>query len=165
LAVSIGDLRLLIEAGIVCRANPALLNEMDVVNSRWQQIWLFSIKNGNRLDEGLNDPVAMIFRLYDSILIDRKFNEELFIIISRSEFANLLHYPSREQLWKKIPSNYLDGFLRKTSASLLETLSKNYRATIPDDKVLTHYTFISIARILRWYFRYSKFMTSCPSSI
>lgn len=134
-----GDSRLIILASRLCYDNPSLLNDIDVSNETWQNIWEEAINLGISLESGFDDPQEIIYNIYDHIIDGGKINESLIYKISLSRFANLLEYNRRNSLWKHLIDSVKDNFLLKTSTVLLEGLSKNPSTVIPDDSILLQY--------------------------
>ncbi len=134
-----GDKRLIEKSGLFCKENSKLLNRITVTDLNWQKIWLSAIKHGNSLIQGLINPKQQIFEIYNSFLNGNKIESRLLQKISESEFANILDYPKRGDIWNKLPSNIKSNFLKKTAAFLLKSLSQNEVFPIPNDKVLSKY--------------------------
>jgi len=138
-AVNTGEFRMVKIAGKICCNAPKHLKKMDVLNANWQLIWAETIENGNQIDAGLKEPEKEIHELFDHLIGGNAVSEKLIDKISRSEFGNLLTYPKRANLWEKLPVSIKDNFLIKTSATLLEQLSKNSTIEIPNDTVLSEH--------------------------
>lgn len=135
-AVNTGEFRMIKIAGKICNNAVKHLKKMDVLNANWQLIWAEAIENGNDVGAGLKEPEKEIHKLFDHLIGGNSVSERLIDKISRSEFANLLTYSNRAILWGKLPLSAKDNFLIKTSAELLEQLSKNSTIEIPNDAVL-----------------------------
>ncbi len=138
-AVDTGESRMIKIAGKACHKTSKFLNRIDVLNANWQLIWSEAIENGNQVDTGLKEPEKDIHKLFDHLIDGNMVSEKLIDKISHSEFGNLLTYPNRANLWKKLPVSIKDNFLVKTSTVLLEQLSKNSIIEIPNDAVLLDY--------------------------
>ncbi|AIM37578.1 hypothetical protein KO02_13440 [Sphingobacterium sp. ML3W] len=136
IALENGDPRLIIISSRLCHINPSLLNDIDVANERWQNIWDGAINMGNQVETGFDNPEQTINKVYDVIINGGKIIESLLNKISSSRFANILYYENRSSLWSCLPDEIMDKFLMKTSSELLEKLSKNSTTPIPDDRVL-----------------------------
>lgn len=138
-AIETGEYRMILLAGKLCNSFPQYLSEIDILDNNWQLIWLTSIKNGNNVETGLNEPQKEIFKLFNSIINGNFISEELLEIISQSQFGNILLYPNKEYLWNQLSLNVKNNFLIKTSAALLRQLSENSTTEIPNDSILTNY--------------------------
>lgn len=136
-AVDIGESRIIKIAGEICHKTPKHLTRIDVLNDNWQLIWVEAIKNGNRVETGLKEPLKEIYKLFDNLIDGNMVSERLIDRISQSEFGNLLVYPNRANLWEKLPASVKNNFLVKTSAALLEQLSQNSTVEIPNDTILS----------------------------
>lgn len=132
-AVRNGDMRMIKIAGKICSKSPKNLNKLKILDANWQKIWLEAILTGNEIETGLKEPDKEISKLFDSLILGANISEELIDKISQSEHGNILFYPNRSELWKKISDNAKNNFLTKTSAALLNQLSLNSNTVIPDD--------------------------------
>lgn len=135
-AVNTGESRMIKIAGEICHKTPKHFKRMDVCNVNWQFIWMEAIELGSPIDSGLKEPEKEIYKLFDHLIDGNIVSEELIAKIAQSEFGNLFAYPNRANLWNKLPSSSKDNFLTKTSATLLEQLSKNSTIEIPNDTIL-----------------------------
>jgi hypothetical protein len=135
-SVDTGESRMIKIAGKICHKVPKHLKKMDVLNTNWQLIWVEAIQNGSQVEAGLKEPEIEIHKLFDHLIGGNVVSERVIDKISQSEFGNLLTYPNRTVLWGKLSLSAKDNFLIKTSAELLEQLSKNSTIEIPNDTVL-----------------------------
>lgn len=160
-AIDTGESRIIKIAGKICRNAPEYLKKMDVLNANWQLIWTEAIENGSQVEAGLKEPEKEIHKLFDHLIDGNVVSEKLIDKISRSEFGNLLTYPNRANLWKKLPVSIKDNFLVKTSTVLLEQLSKNSTIEIPNDTILSdHISRTGIADFL--YFNRNNIKSVIP---
>lgn len=160
-AVNTGESRMIKIAGKSCHNAPKHLKRIDVLNDNWQLIWAEAIEKGNQVETGLKEPVKEIHKLFDHLIDENTVSERLIDRISQSEFGNLLAYSNRANLWGKLPVAAKDNFLIKTSASLLEELSKNSTIEIPSDTVLSdHISRMGIADFL--YFNRNNIKSVIP---
>ncbi len=139
IAIAKGDRRLISLSGKLCKSNSSLLEIIEIENSNWQELLLSSVKNGNRISDGIKEPQKVIYKLYDALHNGKPVNESLLGEISLTDFANILDYPNRNTLWAKLPVRFKNKFLEKTSSALLEALSKNSTYQVPTDKELSDY--------------------------
>lgn len=138
-AVSNGDKRLLDISGKFCHEDSSQLERIDFKNVYWQEVWLKSISNGNKILEGFKEPQKQIFKMFDDMIEGSSINQQLLEKIGDTEFANILSYKQREALWSKFPSVLQTKFLAKTASALLESLSKDSTIEVPTDKMLSDY--------------------------
>jgi hypothetical protein len=153
LALSITDDRTYIMAGNVCRANPKLLNDIDLASKNWQVIWARAVNSGLAIDQGFKKFKDIAFGVFDRLVQNEYVRPELVAAISRSKYANLLSYPHRAQLWPKLDGPIRTQFLKETSSVLLEELSQGKTANVPDDTVLSNYVFQSAINDFLYYNR------------
>lgn len=126
-------------SGVLCKANPLLLEKIEIDNTIWQDILLASVKNGNKITDGIKNPQKIFYSFYDNIINGKSYNIELLEKISDTDFANILNYPNREFFWGMLPDYLIAKFLDKTSSTLLEGLSKNSTVQVPIDNELSSY--------------------------
>lgn len=134
-----GDRRLIKISGKLCHEDSSHLERIDFTNVYWQEVWLNSITNGNKVSDGFKEPQVKILKLFDIIVKGISVNETLLEKISETEFANLLKYKERENIWDKLPPTISTKFLSKTASGLLESLSKDSTIEVPTDKTLSEY--------------------------
>lgn len=138
-AVSNGDKRLLKIAGKLCFEDSSNLEKIDFTNVHWQEVWLNSITNGNKITDGFRQPQKTMFKLFDTMIEGNLIDEKLLEKIYETEFGNLLNYLKREKLWNKFSLTLQTKFLAKTSSALLEALSKDSTINVPTDRILSDY--------------------------
>jgi hypothetical protein len=137
--VSNGDKRLIDISGKLCHEDSSQLEMIDFKNVYWQEVWLKSITNGNKILQGFKEPQKKIFKMFDDMIEGHSINQQLIEKIGDTEFGNILNYNKREALWSKFPSALQTKYLAKTSAALLESLSNDSTVEIPQDRILSDY--------------------------
>lgn len=148
-AIQTDNIRMIKKAGQICHNSPKNLAKIDVLNLNWQKIWLEAIVLGNEIKTGLKEPEKEIFKLFDGLISEIKFIEDLIYQISLSEYSNLLLYPNMTKLWERLPANAKNNFLTNTSSALLKQLSENSSIVIPnDEKLINHIGQIGISEFL-----------------
>lgn len=138
-SVTNGDLRLLNICGDLCSKNSSLLNKLVVQNSNWRYIWLASVRTGNKIDDGVTKPKIKVSEVFDLVINNVEIEEELLEEIGLSDYANILDYKNRNEIWEKLPLTSRKNFLSKTATELLNKLSRNPSIEIPDDGTLEEY--------------------------
>lgn len=134
-----GDKRLIHLSGKLCKASSKLLADIQIENINWQEVWLAAINNGNKIFEGIKEPLKTTNLLFDLLVSGRTVSEGLFEKISETDFANVLDYPNRNKLWGKLPTSSKRKFLEKTASAFLQTLSGNSTYPVPPDTELSNY--------------------------
>lgn len=137
--VSNGDKRLIDISGKLCQEDSSQLERIDFKNVYWQEVWLKSINYSNNILEGFKEPQKIIFKMFDDLIDGYSVNHQLIEKISETEYGNILNYNKRETLWSKFPYTLQAKFLAKTSAALLESLSRDSTLEIPSDRILSDY--------------------------
>lgn len=134
-----GDKRLIHLSGNLCKTNSKLLADIQIENSNWQEVWLAAINNGNKVFDGIKEPLKTAHLLFDLLVNGKSVSEGLLEKISETDFANVLNYPNRNKLWVKLSSKVKSKFLEKTSSALLQALSDNSTFQVPTDTELSNY--------------------------
>ncbi|MBS4033522.1 MAG: hypothetical protein KGZ85_03570 [Ignavibacterium sp.] len=138
-ALSNGDRRLIQLSGKLCNKDKKLLSSLEIENINWQEIWLASINNGNDIYDGIKEPLQTTYKLFNLLISGKSISEGLLIKIGETDYANVLDFPNRSEIWDRLPSKVKTKFLEKTSASLLESLSRDSTYQVPTDKELSDY--------------------------
>lgn len=161
-SVAIDDKRCIFLSGKLCKADPKLLADMQIENANWQEVWLAGINNGNKLTDGLNEPMKIIHLFFDLMINGKSVNESLLERISETDFANILDYANRNKIWAKISPKVKQEFLEKTSSALLQSVSDNSTFQIPIDKDLSDYIISSNAIGTFLYYNRSNIKAALP---
>lgn len=139
LALSHGDIRLLKMAGKECNKQPKLLKSVNIQENKWQTIWVEAIQNGNTPFQGFERPEETLALLLDELISGTEILPSLLEMIGKSEYGNILNYKNRSVVWEHLAPTIRLHFLKQTSTSVLNKLSQNSTANIPDDKPLVDY--------------------------
>lgn len=131
-SVASGDPRLVQLSSGLTEKKPRLLDDIDMTNAVWREIWQLRTENGVEPFKGLKNPKIKVFDLMDRLLKGEQVGETLLLPISKSKHASLLHYRDRKYIWTLLQSDvrqqfieataldWLDGFLSKTEKELIE---------------------------------------------
>jgi hypothetical protein len=133
------DKRLIHLSGGLCNRDIKLLGDIKIENATWQEVWLAAITCGNKVFEGIPEPLKTANLLYDLLINGKTVCEGLLDKISETEFANVLNYANRNKLWTNVPSKVKNKFLEKTSSAFLKALSENSTYQVPTDAELSNY--------------------------
>lgn len=133
------DKRFLTVLGPHLKKDQSLLGGMDLRQPTWQSLLLCSVQGGNEIDAGLSNSRAVFYAYYDFVVDGNKPNDEILVLLSESAYCDVLEYPRRNEFWKRISQPFRQRFLEKTSAHLLESLSKNSTYEVPADQELSDY--------------------------
>lgn len=139
LTMSSPDIRLIKMCGVLFKANPNLLNELNISTIPSQILIIESVRQGIALGIGIKNAHEKIYKFFDLVIEDAEFIMEFLNIVCDSDFGNITLYPQRLQLWEKLPYELREKSLHKTSSALLDSLSKNSTIDIPDDEILRKY--------------------------
>lgn len=135
-AVENGDPRLIDFACAICQKTSSVLDNIDVKNMCWQEIWLKCVLNGNQIGDGLTDPKSVVDDLLNIVVDDCPYNEELLLCISESEYASILHYEYRVELWKKLKATIKENLLACTASEVIDTYVNCVPFDVREDRVL-----------------------------
>lgn len=138
-SISNGDKRLIHLSGKLCKTNSKLLTDIEIENGNWQEVWFTSIKDGNKVFDGIKEPAKTVHLLFDLLVNGKSVSEGLLEKIGETDFANVLNYPNRNKLWAKLPSSVKRKFLEKTSSAFLQALSDDSNYPVPSDNDLSNY--------------------------
>ncbi len=161
-SIEIGDQRCILLSGKLCATEPKLLADIQIENTNWQKIWLAAIDNGNKVTDGLKDPLKSIHLLFDLLVNGKSVNGSLLEKISETNFANILNYKYRNEIWSKLSLQVRTKFLEKTSSALLASLSKNSTFQVPLDNDLSDYIISSSAISTFLYYNSSNIKATLP---
>ena len=134
-----GDKRCINLSGKLCKVDKKILSDLEIENTNWQEVWLASINEGNNIYDGIKKPLQTINGIFDLLISGQSVSEGLLEKIGETDFANVLDYPSRGEIWDRLPAKAKVNFLEKTSSALLNELSKNSTYQVPTDKELSEY--------------------------
>lgn len=134
-----GEKRLIHLSGKLCKTTPKLLADIQIENTNWQEVWLAAINNGNKVFDGIKEPLKAAHLLFDLLINGKSVSEGLLVKMSETDFANVLNYPNRNRLWGRLPSNVKRKFLEKTTSAFLRALSDNSTYPVPSDTELSNY--------------------------
>ena len=139
IAVSSGDSRLIDTAIARCEKDSNCLNDINFKDINWLKIWSGALQKNGDPGKGFKQPLKKIHHFLDLNVSEEINYPEIVELISSSHYANLLDYPQRNALWPKITVSAKDRFLKATSSSLLESVSKFPTTTIPEDQHIKDY--------------------------
>jgi len=118
-AVSINEVRLLRLAGELAIKQPTLLHKIDVAMPGWQAVWLAVARATKSLITGLLQPTTAIAMLFEQLVTGYPVNEELLVLVSTSEYADLRNHPNRAALWSLLPPEAKTNLVRTTARNLV----------------------------------------------
>ncbi len=124
-AIKIGNQRLYFISGKLIKAKPVLLDDLQIEQNGWQEIWLETVKQGTALWGGIPDPKYTLFSILDHIHSGQDFNGELLTKISSNSYNDLQGYPKRQAIWDVLPQKSRDNFLTATSLSCIKTVANS----------------------------------------
>lgn len=131
IAVQIGETRIMELAATRVAEAPHLLRQIDVKNTSWRQIWLQSIKFGNDPWEGIKQPAAVIFTLFEEGLKGNAIDADLLTALSDSDHNDLSLFKQRAEVWNFLGQAEKVGFLRATALGCVKLVDCG-ESTIPD---------------------------------
>lgn len=140
-AIEFKDPRIISKAGSLCNEKPFLLTNINISDLTWQDIWAEAIRLGNGVDDGIKQFGHALNQLFELIIQGVGVNQALLTAIANSNYANVLSYSKRNELWSKLDGTNKNLFLKATSANLLRELSNGKNLNVPNDPILSKYVF------------------------
>jgi hypothetical protein len=125
LTVETGELRLIKIVGAKVARTPSLLNELDIKNIVWRQIWLKAIEYGNKPWDGIKKPIVVLFALFEEILNGEAVEPELLLMLSNSDYNDLSGFRRRVEVWQYLSGNTKSRFLNASTLGCVKLLDKN----------------------------------------
>lgn len=122
IAVKIAEARLVKIAGSIIAGKPSLLDQLDVRNSVWRQIWLRAIECGNEPWIGIKNPVDVLFALFEAILDGEVVQAELLFALSNSDHNDLSSFVRRTEIWQHLSGSARSGFLKASTLGCVKLL-------------------------------------------
>lgn len=117
--LSLDDDRLFKVAGEMVALNADLLSNFNIAHPGWQKILVGALVAGKTLELLFDDPYNnVVYPFLDIVEKNEQHHEELFRLISQSEYADIHNYPKRQVIWAFIPGSILKVFLSKTIEGL-----------------------------------------------
>lgn len=97
----------------------SLMNDIDLENSTWIEIW--KERTLRKIDpfSGIKSPKKLLYKLLDKILKEDHVPASLLEPISKSKYADLSDYGGRAEIWNLLPDKSRVGFLSSTVKACL----------------------------------------------
>ena len=124
LTVKIGESRLVEIAGAKVTRTPSLLDQLDVKNIFWRQIWLKAIEQENKPWTGIEKPKVVLFALFEEILKGGAVETELILKLSNSDYNDLSDFKQRTKVWHYLSGSAKSGFLNASTLGCVKLLDK-----------------------------------------
>ena len=141
IAVKIGESRLVRIAGDKAARTPPLLGQLDVKNINWRQIWLKAIEHGNKAWDGIKNPIAVLFALFEEVLNGSAVESELLLTLSNSDYNDLSGFKRRAEVWQHLDERVKLGFLGASALGCIKLLSnKNISIDEIENEIRIHLT-------------------------
>jgi len=106
--------------------NKNILNNVDVKNPCWLNIWALSIATSKNFSNGIEGrEIELVNSILDLIISDESVPDSIIESISKSEFSDISKYGKRNDCWNKISPKHKQGFIEKTSKGVLRQYIKN----------------------------------------
>lgn len=103
--------------------NKTLLNNIDLSNSCWRNIWSNSLDKTRSISYGLEGKEQDIVNYFLDLFVNGIYSNELTIeLISDSIYADISNYKKRNECWSKLPEKFKDSFLNETSKAVATKL-------------------------------------------
>ncbi len=96
-------------------SRPELLNNLDLTEQAWLDIWVASIYKGLEPFAGIKNPQKLTYELLDHLTEGGKVENILLEHISLSRFNDLSEYENRSRLWGLLTNSIKMNFAQATS--------------------------------------------------
>jgi hypothetical protein len=123
-SVSNGDPRLLDISSELVSINPSLLENLDVQNLNWREIWLKAILKGAKPLNGIPDAQKSLFELLDLLIAGKEIDNRLIDSFSTTSFNDLSNFHARKEVWKVLPLTSRDSYLSATARTCIESFDR-----------------------------------------
>lgn len=124
LTVKIEESRLVEIAGAKVAKNSSLLDQLEVKNNTWRQVWLKAIEQGTKPWNGIKKPTAVLFALFEEILNGEAVEPGLLLKLSNSDFNDLSGFSQRAKVWQHLKGNARIGFLNASTLGCVKLLDE-----------------------------------------
>lgn len=136
------DSRLVKLSSRLIEKKPGLINDIEVSNTAWREIW--KLRTGKGVDpfKGIKRPYPIVADLMDKLIEGEQVAEILLSAIAESKYASLLKYPNREKIWPFLQDDVRKTFLEATASDWLDNfLSEADPESIKIEKELSYEVF------------------------
>lgn len=124
LAITNGEQKLMEYAVQRIIKNPALLTNLDVLNSHWLKLWALVLHQTKNLILGIDNLPAKAHQIYDQVAASVQIPEIILDLLSDSPQADLTNYPQQSQLLTQLPLPLKQKFTEATIEAYLDALIK-----------------------------------------
>lgn len=114
-SISIGDKRLLEISAELVVMHSSLLENIDVQNQNWREIWLKAILKGAQPWKGVSNPQNALFELLDLLIADKGVDSQLINSLADTHLIDLSNFHGRKEIWDVLPGRSRDRYLSATA--------------------------------------------------
>lgn len=123
-AIRIGDNRLLDISGEMVNKDTRLLENLDIQNQNWREIWLKAILKGAQPWNGVSDPPKRMEELMSLLVGKEKINAKLLDSIAHTPYSDLSIFNARNEVWSLLPISSRDIYLSSTARACIVRFDK-----------------------------------------
>lgn len=103
--------------------NESLLKSINLDVPCWLNIWTNLLHNNQPFNYGIKGrEQVIVFNVFDLALQNKKVDKIVFEKIAKTPHSDLSNYKKRHKVWKYIPVDYQDDFIKKTANSIIDKL-------------------------------------------
>lgn len=117
--LKVGDNKLIRLGGEVLAKDRKLFENFKVDSQKWRELWQYANSLSADVWEGIGEPQAVLFRVFDLFLDEEPVAPQLLIQLSESKLNDLSTYERKDEIWVKLPTGAKSGFLQATLINLL----------------------------------------------
>ena len=108
-----------------CITNSTLLQQLNINNDTWLEVWAESLKETQNIEYGIHQPANVIADVLSRLADNKAVPEEIIKRIANSKYADISTFKQRDQVWQNIPQSYKQLFLRATADGFFERFINN----------------------------------------
>ena len=135
-ALDLEEPRLMLIAAERVAKNPRLLSDVNVAETRGQELWLKALELNTAAWDGPREPRLAFFSLLQNLLEGRAANRQLITALSTTPLADLSEYPRVAEVWERVHELALGNLLRATSLGWIKHAAEG-RISTPDARLQT----------------------------
>lgn len=119
--------RLIVLSVSLVSENISLIDNLDVNNHTWLEIWLKrSSIEGIEVFKGIKSPKKKIHQLLDVLISGNQIPNDLLLLCSQSDFSNISDYKKRSSIWDFLSDEIKSNFLKNTALACLNLKLLDY---------------------------------------
>lgn len=125
-AIEIKDERVFLPIAERLVKNRSLLSEINIKNQVWQKLSVLMLEQDNKLFwKNVSKGKELVYEILDLLISDNLEEKSLISFASKSQFANLMEYHSRKEIWSHLIGKEKEEFIIETAKGWWNLFLKN----------------------------------------